>query len=245
MTVTLADPDADGTVAVHVDNSVADLANNHFGGQTSPPCHIYNWHQPWFTEEPAAARKYVGDEQVFTAKANCGASAVAYQWQWSAAKTNGPTAPVWTLPSLATTDRGEYWCAATFDGTVHESSRVTLYVQDHVRITVQPEGADVGTGQSYTFTVAATDGYAPLSYQWRKNGSAIPGATGTSYKLENLAAADTGTYSAEVLDTNGDTVQSQDALLTITQGMPVANLGGLLALASFMPLAMLRIRRRK
>jgi hypothetical protein len=245
VTVTLTNPDADGTVAIHVDNSVADLANNHFGGQTSPQFHVYNWHQPWFTQEPAMARKYVGDTQTFTAEANCSASSMAYQWQWTAAKTNGPTTPVWTLPSLATTDRGEYWCGATFDGTVHETGRVTLYVEDHVQITTEPEGAGVTTGQSYTFTVSATGGYAPLAYHWRKNGFDLPGATGTSYKMENLAAADAGVYSVEVSDANGDSIQSQDALLTVTQGMPVANMGGLLALASCMTLAMLRMRRRK
>ena len=44
-------------------------------------------------------------------------------------------------------------------------------------ITTQPANQSVQAGQSATFSVVAT-GSAPLTYQWRKNGTAIPGATG-------------------------------------------------------------------
>ncbi len=43
-------------------------------------------------------------------------------------------------------------------------------------ITTQPASQTVTAGQTATFNVAAT-GTAPLSYQWKKNGTAISGAT--------------------------------------------------------------------
>ncbi|HXN54192.1 MAG TPA: carboxypeptidase regulatory-like domain-containing protein, partial [Candidatus Acidoferrum sp.] len=43
-------------------------------------------------------------------------------------------------------------------------------------ITIQPANQTVTSGQTATFTVAAT-GTAPLSYQWQKNGASIAGAT--------------------------------------------------------------------
>ena len=53
-------------------------------------------------------------------------------------------------------------------------------------INIHPVGADVPSGQSYTFTVKATAAKGNLRYQWYRaesdsaNGFAIPGATGTS-----------------------------------------------------------------
>src|SRR2546421_2558268 len=63
-------------------------------------------------------------------------------------------------------------------------------------ITTQPASETVSTGQTATFTVAAT-GTAPLSYQWQKNGTAIGGATAARYTTAATTAADNGDKSAE------------------------------------------------
>ena len=47
-------------------------------------------------------------------------------------------------------------------------------------ITTQPASQTVAAGQMATFLVAAS-GAAPLSYQWQKNGTAISGATSSTY----------------------------------------------------------------
>jgi len=245
VTVTLTDPDSDGAVAIHVDNSVQDQANNHFGGQTSPFCHVYNWRQPWFSEQPVVARKYVGDTQEFSAKASCGAATITYQWRWTAAKADGPAAPNWTLPNLSKSQRGEYWCEAFYDGLTRETGHVMLYVEDHLEITGHPLGADKLGGQSHAFTVTTKGGYGPLSYQWRKNGTVVPNATGATYELTGLMASDSGAYSVEVFDINGDTAVSETAVLAVTQGVPATNLVSLLVMMSFMSLAVLRLRRKR
>ena len=49
-------------------------------------------------------------------------------------------------------------------------------------ITQQPAPLSVTVGQPATFTVAAT-GTAPLAYQWQRNGTAIDGATDTTYEI--------------------------------------------------------------
>jgi len=40
----------------------------------------------------------------------------------------------------------------------------------------------------------------PLSYQWRKNGTDIPGATSASYEIAAVLVMDTGEYSCVVSD---------------------------------------------
>src|ERR1700691_3003162 len=58
-------------------------------------------------------------------------------------------------------------------------------------ITAQPSSVSVTEGQVATFSVTAT-GTAPLSYQWQKGGSAISGATASTYTISDAALADSG-----------------------------------------------------
>jgi len=61
-------------------------------------------------------------------------------------------------------------------------------------ITVQPTGHTGCIGDFKTFTVTATTGANPLTYQWRLDGVDIAGATNTSYVLAPSVASDEGTY---------------------------------------------------
>lgn len=80
-------------------------------------------------------------------------------------------------------------------------------------ITTQPASVTVEVGATATFTVAAT-GTLPINYQWRKNGTVVIGATGTSLTLSNVQSADAGAYTVTV--TNGfGTVTSSPATLTV------------------------------
>src|SRR4029077_20256410 len=63
------------------------------------------------------------------------------------------------------------------------------------------------------FTVAAS-GSEPLSYQWSKEGSELPGATGPSLTLSGVQLADAGSYSVEVSNAAG-VATSAPATLTI------------------------------
>jgi uncharacterized repeat protein (TIGR02543 family) len=77
----------------------------------------------------------------------------------------------------------------------------------------QPGTQSVNAGQSATFTVSAT-GTAPLSYQWRLNGTNIAGATGSGYTRNNAQPADAGSYSVTVTNVAGS-VTSSNAQLTV------------------------------
>ncbi len=82
-------------------------------------------------------------------------------------------------------------------------------------ISVQPLSQSIPATQPVTFTVAA-DGKAPLSYQWYRNGSAISGATGTSYKINAVTSGDNGAkFHCKVNNSVGN-VTTQDAVLTVT-----------------------------
>jgi hypothetical protein len=80
-------------------------------------------------------------------------------------------------------------------------------------ITSQPASQTVTAGSSATFTVTAS-GTAPLSYQWRFNGTAISGATSSSYTVSNAQSANAGNYSVVVSNSAGS-VTSNNATLTV------------------------------
>ena len=81
-------------------------------------------------------------------------------------------------------------------------------------ITGQPQSRTVAAGSSTTFTVTAT-GTPPLSYQWRKNGVNITGATSSNYTIASVTATHAGTYSVIVSNASGN-VTSNNATLTVT-----------------------------
>jgi hypothetical protein len=79
-------------------------------------------------------------------------------------------------------------------------------------ITSQPTNQTVVSGNSVTFTVAATGG--PLFYQWRFNGTNLIGQTNATLVLPNIQTTQAGQYSVLVSNTGGST-PSQTALLTV------------------------------
>jgi Ig-like domain-containing protein len=82
------------------------------------------------------------------------------------------------------------------------------------QITTQPVSQTVSVGQTAIFSIAAT-GTAPLQYQWRENGSAITGATGSSYTTPATVSADNGSSFTVVVTNGTGSMTSQAATLTV------------------------------
>src|SRR5580704_2874254 len=81
-------------------------------------------------------------------------------------------------------------------------------------ITNQLVGQTVPTGLIATFSVTAV-GTAPLSYQWRKNGTAISGATSASYTTLTTTISDSGSLFTVVVSNSAGSVTSNTATLTV------------------------------
>src|SRR2546425_6301575 len=87
-------------------------------------------------------------------------------------------------------------------------------------IAAQPTSQTVMAGQTATFTVAA-GGRGPLKYQWQKNGTAITGATSSSYTTPATASSDNGAQFTVVVSNTIGTAASSAATLTVNAA-PVA-----------------------
>jgi hypothetical protein len=93
-------------------------------------------------------------------------------------------------------------------------------------ITSQPASVMVAEPSAATFNVLAS-GTAPLTYQWRRNGINIGGATGATYTLASTASADNGAQFYVVVSSGSGSATSYIAMLTVTPLVistpPVAN----------------------
>ncbi len=83
-------------------------------------------------------------------------------------------------------------------------------------IAAQPQALSVIAGQTATFAVTASGSPTP-SYQWRRNGSAISGATAASYTTSATTAADSGAQFTVVVSNRAGSVTSAAATLTVAR----------------------------
>jgi hypothetical protein len=75
-------------------------------------------------------------------------------------------------------------------------------------IVEQPRAFQTAAAGGAVTLVASATGDAPLSYQWRRNGTAISGATNATLALSSLRSADAGTYSLTVTNAGGSATTS-------------------------------------
>jgi len=177
---------------------------------------------PTIVTQPANQTVTAGQTATFSVAAS-GSAPLAYQWLKNGAAIAGATAASYTTPATTTADTGTVFAVTVSNaaGSV-TSANATLTVNPSgtgmaPTITTQPADRTVSVGQTATFTVVAA-GTAPLAYQWRKNGTAIAGATATSYTTPAVASADSGaTFSVAVTNAAGS-VTSRSALLTVSGG---------------------------
>jgi len=85
-----------------------------------------------------------------------------------------------------------------------------------ITFTQQPQSASVQAGQAVTLTVGATtDGFYPPSYQWKKNGTDIAGATLPTYAFVATAAENNAQFLAAVGVLGSSPTNSQTATITV------------------------------
>jgi hypothetical protein len=155
-----------------------------------------------------------GVAATFTASVTSSAPVTSIQWRKGVADIAGATSASFTTPVTAATDDGTVYSvvAANAGGTGAGSG--TLHVRAAPRIISNPATASVVEGQLATFTVAAT-GFAPLAFQWHRDGTDIPGATNPTFSLTTTIADNGARLSVTVSNQVGN-VLSTAATLTVT-----------------------------
>lgn len=175
---------------------------------------------PAIGTQPASLSVVRGSEALFAVNAT-GTEALSYQWFKGGVAITGANAPQLKIGNVADANAGSYSVeVSNAAGRVASTSAqltVTTAVPTIVApaIVTQPAAVIVTEGHVATFAVGVT-GSGPMSFQWRKNGVDITGATAAAYTLPAVAMADDGNYSVRVSNGAGS-VTSQSATLAVAR----------------------------
>ena len=140
---------------------------------------------------------------------------MTYQWTKNGADIAGATKKSYTTPPVTSVDNGSVFAVrVTNPGGTVTSNNAILTVRVPPSITTQPADVTVTIGKTAKFTVIAS-GTTPLTYQWKKNGTDISGATKSSYVTPKTVASDNGSLFSVVVSNAAGSVTSRSALLTV------------------------------
>lgn len=180
---------------------------------------------PGITAQPAGASVLAGDAAAFAVAAT--GEALRYQWLRNGEDMPGAEGPQLFLGAVSAADDGTLFSVRIYNsvGTVtSDSARLTVAPEPVApSISQQPASVSAAVGQNATFAVVAA-GTGPMSYQWLKNGVAIAGAVGATYRTPVLALTDNAAqFSVRVTNAKGS-VTSTAAVLTVSQASSVPGL---------------------
>ena len=172
---------------------------------------------PAITTQPASVTVTAGATAIFSVTAS-GTAPLSYQWSKNSAAISGAISATYTTPATVTTDNGSTFIVTVSNSAGSATSNAaTLTVNAAATapaITSQPASVTVTAGATATFSVTAS-GTAPLTYQWRKNGTAISGATSASYTTPATVAGDSGSTFSVVVTNSAGSATSNNATLTV------------------------------
>jgi len=194
------------------------VVSNSYGSVTSTVAVLVVVVPPSVTSQPQNQSVIAGHSATFSVTAS-GTLPINYQWSFNDATIAGATGNSYTIGNAQATNAGRYFVHLSNTAGATDSSNAVLTVIVPVNIAAQPQNHTNRTGESVSFSVAAT-GSAPLGYQWRKgdinlaNDNRISGATNSTLTINNLQVDDAGLYSVLVSNAAGS-VPSSSASLTI------------------------------
>ena len=203
------------TTAIAYDGSVytCDVSNT-YGSATSAGATLTVQAAPAITTQPTSVAVTAPATATFSVVAT-GTATLTYQWKMNGSNIGGATSASYTTPATTFADNGAtFTCVITNAFGNVTSSGATLTVNAAPTISVQPTAQTVASGAAATFTLTAT-GTATLTYQWKKNGTSIGGATSASYTTPATVFADNGASFTCVVTNAYGNVTSSAAVLTV------------------------------
>jgi hypothetical protein len=173
---------------------------------------------PSISAQPTDRTVQAGGVAIFSVLAT-GSAPLRYQWFRNGQAITGETASELRF-TAGISDTGALFTVTVSNSADSITSRAALLtVQDVTTgfpvITSEPSSVNANEGETARFSVTA-QGDTPLSYQWLRDGVAIPGATAASYSLVAALTDNGSRFSVAVANGRGSVV-SVGALLTVTQ----------------------------
>ena len=178
---------------------------------------------PIITSQPASQTSAVGENATFVVGVTANPAAT-YQWKKNSVNIPAAIGPSLTISGVLLSDAANYFVEVTNTFGTVTSAAATLIVNafsSGPAFLTQPVSQTIASGSTVVFT-SVSNGVPTPVYQWRRNGTAVAGATSPTLVLTG-ANAIAGAYSVVATNSFGS-VTSNDANLTIST---TANFGRL------------------
>ena len=168
--------------------------------------------KPFIYEMPLVSTVKVGLPVTLSVKAS--GQKVTYQWLHKGVALPGATTASYTIPSVSESHAGSYEVTVTNEsGVARASTLIAIAAKAPPTISYQPTNTSVYAGQIAQFS---TYSYNASTFQWYRDGVAIPGAGGTGFTIPSATLNDSGAkFFVEVSNADG-TIRSDTVTLTVT-----------------------------
>ena len=164
------------------------------------------------TQQPGDQTVCEGAPATFTIEAD-GTPPLSFQWRLDGIDIPGAVEPTLLIEAVTVEDAGVYDVAVSNPCGVVISNPARLTVDTAPEIVQQPMAETVCDGEPVTFSVVA-DGSPSPSYQWRKDGEDLPGATDPTLTIDPVTVEDAGLYDVVIQNLCGSET-SAAARLTV------------------------------
>ncbi|MDB6092628.1 MAG: hypothetical protein JWM32_190, partial [Verrucomicrobia bacterium] len=218
------------------------VATNLAGTITSGPGTLTVWvptNSPIFSLNPDSQTVTAGSTVTFTVAVS-GTPSPTLQWYKNGVAITGATGATLTLSNVQPADAATYTVVATNSLGTATSGSATLVLGTATGpvVMAQPASHMMAVGSTVILSVDASGTVTPgsllrghgikpaaisddpLTYQWKKNGAAIAGATSSQLRLTNLQAYDAGGYRVTISNAAGSVTSNPATLDVVATGTP-------------------------
>lgn len=171
------------------------------------------------TTQPANQASCIGGSVTFTVSAT--GTDLSYQWQKESVDISGAIAAGYTISSVTAGDAANYSVIVSGPCGTVTSDNAVLSITAGTVINSQPVSQTACVGGSAVFSVAAS-GSGTVTYQWKKNGTVIPGETSSTLTVSPVAVSDAASYAVAVSSSCG-TTESNTASLAVTASTAITS----------------------
>ena len=190
---------------------------------------------PLITRQPAAIDAQPGQTITFSVVAS-GSTPRLYQWRRNGQPLGSATySDSLTLNEVQAGDAGTYSVEVSNSGGVVTSAEALLRVtaRSAPAFSAAPRSQSVSPGSTVVFQVTANGDPAP-TFQWRRDGVPVAGATAPLLILRGVGASDAGSYTCVATNASGS-VTSPPATLTLSASAEAGRLINLSILTTVEP----------
>ena len=181
---------------------------------TNPQSAASRLDAPVITAQPQGQVVSPGLNATF-AVAVTGTAPLRYQWRFNSSALLAETNATLVVSNVSSASDGRYSVVVVNSGGFVISGDATLVAAAPPTITAQPASQTAPYLGTASFSVGAT-GPAPITFQWRRNAGALPGATNSTFVIATLALSDDADYTVVVANGYGAVTSAIVHLTVVT-----------------------------